>query len=753
MCLVTKTMGLAMLLSVTALEQTPWWKLLSPVVSDPGGVYYDVHKVNAVAGRGVYHSGWYGYWSLDDQRRENLNDRVWKLLDKLNLKKVLYYDSGEVGDYAIFIGDDGKVVCHGWGLPWWGGRNVKPFWFGLDAFMKDVEWAPYPTAKNYGLTPFTMPDGTKPQSVYDAISIRDINDEWQFDYFSNPKITDEIAQKSGLSAISEKQEAGEGIAEKSGWITGRLVHVDFSNPQLREYRCREIARLIKEIRPDGVHIDNHGDLNIYYPFKQAFGVWSVSEFRKWLQKHSTNEELRALGIEDVGKFDIREYVRNKRFSESQKLMDALMDLRWTEDPIWLRFLIFHLEMGLNFHRAVYESAKNAAKEVGLDIMVGGNAVPLFPGRTLLKGACDIACFEWTMTEQFGPILPLGLPPKGRLGHATKIAAKISDADYCWATVYVPKKLLGHQNLFKVIAFECLANKAILDYGPWIHSPEALKGVGFVNWFILTHRQLLSNQKPFADVALVYCPYTELTTITPIGVQRSLFLDEYIGWANFLSRKHYQWDVLLSQDLTSKNLNRFSVIILPSVRVLTEEQLEALLDYTHSGGRIVATGATATRLGPAEYLAPRAKPAFTAARYPRLRITNAFPGAKGLDNEMADLLAFDDWHPILETDASETVGTYLHWNESKGQTILRLDLVNYDIDVPKDEVNPTLPFEIRLQLPKWLKSEKLTIVAFEPEAEATGQKVYVKMERLHNNKLRLKIPSFRFYMCIVLQAMR
>lgn len=741
-------------ISATSLQER-WWEVLTPIVSDPGRIAKDLHKINAIVGRGIYHNGWYGYWALDDQRRTKHHEYVWRLLEKLGMRKVLYYDSGEAGDYAIFIGKDGRVVCNGWELPWWDGKEaVTPHWFGLDAFMSDVDWAPYPTAKSYGLPPFTMPDGTKPKSVYDAIARRDLQGQWQFDFFSNPRVTDEIAQKSGLANISSKQEAREDVAEKSGWITVRLVHVDFSNPQLLDYRCREIKRLVREIRPDGVHIDNHGDINILYPHAQAFGVWSVAGFRQWLQKHVKPEQLRKFGIEDVSQFDIREYVLNRRFQAEQKPQQALSDLRWTEDPIWLHFLLFKVESELNFHKAVYQAAKEAASEIGIDLMVSGNVIPLFPARTLLRGSCDIACFEWTMTKQFGPIRPSGLPPEGRVGHATKVGAAISNAGYCWATIYVPRELSGegHGNLHKMLAFECLANRGLLDYGHWFldgYSPGTIESIGFVNRFVINHQKLLSKRKPFSDVALVYCPYTELTTITPVGVRTSLFLDEYIGWADFLSKNHFQWDVLLSQDLTAENLKRFSVIILPSIRVLTDEQFQAIWDYVCSGGRVVATGSTGTRFGVSQYLMPRPSPVLIKVQHPRLRVTNAYVGVNRMDEEMKRLLDFKDWQPVLETNASKTVGTYLHWNGSVNKPVLTLDLVNYDIDVATDRVKPTSPVKIALRLPKWLFKRRIDVIALDPELEETGQKAQVKVERTPDNRLLLHVPSFRFYLCIAL----
>ena len=67
-------------------------------------------------------------------------------------------------------------------------------------------WAPWPTAKAYGLKSFTFPDG-KPtvESLYDALAHRGLDGRWEYDFFSNEKVTDEIAGKTGLDKISSRQ--------------------------------------------------------------------------------------------------------------------------------------------------------------------------------------------------------------------------------------------------------------------------------------------------------------------------------------------------------------------------------------------------------------------------------------------------------------------------------------------------------------------------------------------------------------------
>jgi len=58
----------------------------------------------------------------------------------------------------------------------------------------------------------------------------------------------------------------------------RLVDVDYANPQLRDYVCREIERIIPKLRPDGIHADNLSDTNLGHANICAFGLWSLLTF-------------------------------------------------------------------------------------------------------------------------------------------------------------------------------------------------------------------------------------------------------------------------------------------------------------------------------------------------------------------------------------------------------------------------------------------------------------------------------------------
>jgi hypothetical protein len=515
-------------------------------------------------------------------------------LRQAGVKRIVYYDLGEVGDYAAFFTADGKMKHNGWSLPWWDGKEpLTARWLGLEAFLRDVPWAPFPSAKTYGLPPFTTPDGKPADDLYAVLARRGLDGQWSYDYSSNPGITDDFAQRSGLAKLSGKQSGPADTQGKSGWQMVRLVDVDYANPQMRDYVCREIEHIIPKLRPDGIHADNLSDTNLGHANTCAFGLWSLHTFRDYLRRHFTPAELERMGIADVATFDIAAYIRDKPFETRGKRWHIL-NPKWTEDPVWLCYVIHKVETAQAYHRAFYAAAKKSAQREKLDCAVFGNTIPFPLGGALMKGACDIAHFEWSTVHGHWGLRPMGLPPKGRVGYVTRLGAAISDAPFCWPSIYVSqdKSGAGHENLHKVLAFDCLANRGLLDFGHWYldgYSPGTPQSAGFVNRFIRAHAPRLSHRRYLADVAVVHSAWSEIASMNVFNPIMDKFVDEYCGWCDFLGDTHRQWDVVLQSELTAKNLARYPVVVLPSVMTLTDADISELRRYVEGGGRLVATG--------------------------------------------------------------------------------------------------------------------------------------------------------------------
>ena len=736
-----------------AFAAEPWWHEYTPGAS-VGLRAEGVETIQPGAVRGLSALGWYGFWFLDAQEQYGTLNAGLGKLQKAGIKRIVYYDLGEVGDYAGFFTADGKMKQTGWSLPWWKGNEpLTARWFGLDAFMRDVPWAPFPTAKTYHLKPFTTPDGKPADDLYAVLTRRGLDGKWKFDYSSNLRITDDIAERSGLAAISGKQSDRAEVQGKTGWQIVRLVSLDFANPQLRDYVCREIEHIITKLHPDGIHADNFGDNNLGHANQCAFGLWSQQTFRDYMRRHFTRAEMERMGVADIATFDIAAYIRDKPF-ESRGKPWHIMNRKWADDPLWCCYRINLAEQAQAYHRGFYSAAKKSARHEKLDCAVFGNTIPFPLGGALLKGACDIAHFEWSSVNGWWGMRPMGLPPKSRVGYVTRLGAAISDAPFCWPSIYVNKDKsgAGHENLHKVLAFDCLANRGLLDFGHAYldgYSPGTPQSAGFVNRFIRAQAPRLSHRHYLADVALVHSAWSEIASMNVFNPVMDMFVDEYSGWCEFLGDTHRQWDVVLEQDLTAKNLARYPVVVLPSVLALTDTQLRELRRYVASGGRVVATGQTGTRYGPERYLAPREK-SFSLSGG---RIAADKPGATYWRKErdaaaarrMAELLDWPEFRPRLETDAPATVGVNLNLGTDKAGPLLTLDLNNCDLAVETDTLHPAPSIATTIRLPDSWRGHDVQASYVTPEMNADAAGIPLKetaaiVDRA-NGTLKLQTPSF------------
>jgi len=521
--------------------------------------------------------------------------------------------------------------------------------------------------------------------------------------------------------------------------------VDFANPQLRDYVCREIERIIPKLRPDGIHADNFGDNNLGHANQSAFGLWSLHTFRDYLRRHFTRAELARMGVTDPATFDIAAYIRDKPF-ESRGKPWHIMNPKWTTDPIWCCYRIHEVETALAYHRAFYAAAKKSARQAKLDCAVFGNTVPFPLGGALMKGACDIAHFEWSTVHGWWGLRPMGLPPHGRVGYVTRLGAAISDAPFCWPSIYVNKDKSGpgHENLHKAIAFDCLANRGLLDFGHWYldgYSPGTPQSAGFINRFIRANAARLSHRRYLADVAVVHSAWSEIASCSVFNPVMDQFVDEYCGWCQFLGDTHRQWDIVLQQDLTATNLARYPVVVLPSVLTLTDAQIRELRRYVVHGGRLVATGQTGTRYGPERHLLPREKP-FTVDG---ARIVHDKPGvtywrkdrAPTAAQRMAELLDWPNFQPRLTTDAPATVGVNLNLGTDASDPLLTLDLNNCDLAVETDTLRPAPACTTSIRLPEHWRARTVRVTCIRPETPEFS----LAADNCDHGTLRLQTPPF------------
>ena len=753
----TKFIALMLILTAATIATAePWYRDYFSMVTLPHEKSdADLEATEADAYRaGRIWGGWYGYWFIDWAKETPFFKDSTARTQKYFEHDLIYYDGGEVGDMILFTDPDGTIQYDAWNFQTWDGElPLTAHWFGIDTFFKTKNPFPYPNASNYGLKPFTYPDGTCPDESYEVLGRRNVFNElgWN-EPFCNKEVTDEQAEKSGLAAISKRNKTDKHMVARNGWITNRLMTQDYANPQLRDYQAWELGMMTRDIKPSGFHIDNYGDNNLYRTFDMAFGVWSEHTFREYMKKEFSKKRLKEMGIADIDTFDIKEYIKARKLPGKESIYDAFDSPEWKDDLIFKCYEINHAIESAGFHKPKYAAVKEAAKEGGFDCLVAGNLIPIFPGFTLIKGYLDICHFEWPTFYDYEPTRrKMGLPPKARSGYITRLASAIGKEKYSAISLYVSHEQRGEKfkNLYLAQGFEALGNRAVIDYGhQYLHmfSPGTPETAGIFNRFLEEHREALSRREFVADIGIVYDQWAEIASQTACQLDVNEFFNEYGGWCDYMQDTHRQWNVVLSSDLEFEKIKHLPMLILPSALTLTDANFQALEKYLKSGGRVLATGNTGLRFGPDGHLMKRPEnPLKKLKKHKGFRWEKQQPAAKywlskdeASAKRMNSLITWPKLKPVLETDAEIHVGVNLSRSLPGEPKSLSLDLNNSNFDPETDTFTATKPFSVSIRLPADFKPP-FEVSVSELRKDARPMKFTRKGDRLV-----IQVDSFEIY---------
>lgn len=504
---------------------------------------------------------------------------------------------------------------------------------------------------------------------------------------------------------------------------------------------------------------------------QAFCADCQQVFRDWLRTHFEPDRLRSLGVDDVATFDFLAYVHSHHPGKPTR--------EWLDDPLVREYLRAQTVVQLGHLREFSQTIHAAADKLDRGMPVFGNT-----GHIVWDAANDLieleidpnvfyygypdsrrACFRIKQGLASGryqqPVWIRGFP---------SVTWPRADFERSYQDlIYGEAFANGAVRVFDLTHEDAPANpvfeqreyfyRRFIDYAHLIHA----------------HRAALQDRENAAEIGLVYSLPTEwYESGGPFRFGDSPHQLRLQGWAKALDEAHLPYEVVIFghpefrpdwEDLLAR-LQRYRAIVVPAATCLTDAQIEILRRYLSAGGNLIWSG----QLGRYdENRAPRAAKPFSDLSTETWE--RPFPGA-GRAAALADidldygsavaarrapdaeqfysmksavLWAINGARQIMHTDASPE--TQFNLWLARNHRSASLHLVNYGIDLQRDDSHPQHDVRIEVRLPAALeKFDRATLVIpGEPDRDLafTGE----------SDLVRLAVPKLNVWAFIVFSSGR
>lgn len=531
----------------------------------------------------------------------------------------------------------------------------------------------------------------------------------------------------------------------------------------------KFLKLIFDSGMDGIQLDSgSGDYN------NMIGAWSfdpesMEKFNEFLSsKYTAGELLEKFGIEDISKFNFREYLLSLGYK-----CDADLGVEGPQYPIeakrlWQEFMEFNLKNLLDLYRKLHEAVEAWKKETGREFVILTNIPEAhllnFWGRRfnfiyVLQYVSGLGSeFSWedltfpnrTGATVFKILLSL---------NKTFLPWLMPVDPYPWFTVWARSPDPEEQYL-------ALAETIV--YNSWIDlqfirkSTNPQRGLKFVD-LVVRHPYLFGNQ-PFAKIALVY-PLTTVRYAEPLPYPFRYGYPDYEGMFYLLADSHRLFDIVVFGDNYFYNhtpslgeLQKYDALILSNATYLTDEQVELLLEYVRNGGILIGVGEIGTHNERGEIAY---RPEFTSLFDGTIKhygngivasITENIaveylvkryyydPEAKDILNTFKQLMD-QVIPPFINTNLAGRAHIQCYINHDRQSFIL--DILNYNYDFNADKVIWQENISLSFDLPSFLHGKDLQVKVYTEEC-IDGTEVPFTIE---NGKISISIPEIPI-LCIV-----
>lgn len=109
-------------------------------------------------------------------------------------------------------------------------------------------------------------------------------------------------------------------------------------------------------------------------------------------------------------------------------------------------------------------------------------------------------------------------------------------------------------------------------------------------FVKANEELLAQHVPVANIGIYYSNPTRISYRTKT-IEDDRFGVEIRGVESVLMENHIPHDFILDDQISKERLQKYSLVILPNVRCMSDKEINVLKNYVRDGGNLMATYAT------------------------------------------------------------------------------------------------------------------------------------------------------------------
>jgi len=477
--------------------------------------------------------------------------------------------------------------------------------------------------------------------------------------------------------------------DPAGFFGGQYA-MCHNNPVWQEFLKSRIREHI-DGGADAIHIDEIGSIGLFSG--GGFCDYCLSTFNSYLSSRYSTEQLRDLfGIDNIASFNYRTYLISKGATSV-----------W-EDPNQRLINEYRKSQFLSNVSAMRDLIQYARDYAGRDLLISANTYDFEPDELIYFPYLDFAVAE----------LSIGDLPRGKL-FINYLLGEATDPS---------KPLVGFPDIFDLArlsqddwwlwrhwlaeSFACGASFLLpynaYTYGGGQYNIPVDKVTAYTS-FISAHPGYYENTSRLAKVAALFDLDSTLLNEFPWMA--------FLSWENFentglaLQEAHIPFEVVfvgdgefINKPITLSDLEKYSIVIVPSYYNLDAATNNLLDQYTQRGGHVVRSDDIPDG-------------------------SNLIAEVRGTGVDLG-----------LETNASNDLSIMAY----KKDNSLLLHLINYDYDYSTHDFTPQTQIEITLTIPGNVDLTGKTLRLMSPDA---GQETTLEYT-IRENRVTFVVPSIHEY---------